>query len=138
MARYPSNLPVKLKEEAERWAAAQGVSLNQSIMWSVAEKVGALRHDLNDPDFPQITYRRGASGVPTPYLSATGVRVQTVVVAARQWELSVEEIAAEYDLTEAQVEEALAFYEVHRAEIDAAVEAERRLEPGQGSQAAHA
>lgn len=128
MARYPLNLPVQLKKEAERWAASQGVSLNQFIMWSVAEKVGALRQDLNDPDFPQVTYRRGAAGVPTPVLRGTGIRVQTVVVAARQWELTAEEIAAEYDVTESQVEEALAFYEAHLAEVDAAIEAEEALE----------
>jgi uncharacterized protein (DUF433 family) len=128
MARYPLNLPVQLKKEAERWAASQGVSLNQFIMWSVAEKVGALRQDLNDPDFPQVTYRRGAAGVPTPMLRGTGIRVQTVVVAARQWELTAEEIAAEYDVTESQVEEALAFYEAHQAEVDAAIEAEETLE----------
>lgn len=138
MARYPLNLPVQLKEEAERWAASQGVSLNQFIMWSGAEKVGALRQELNDPDFPQVTYRRGAAGVPTPVLRGTGVRVQTVVVAARQWELTLEQVAAEYDLTEAQVEEALAFYDAHQAEVDAAMEAERELEPPQGAQAAHA
>ena len=128
MARYPLNLPVQLKKEAERWAASQGVSLNQFIMWSVAEKVGALRQDLNDPDFPQVTYRRGAAGVPTPVLRGTGIRVQTIVVAAGGWELTVEEIATEYDLTESQVEEVLAFYEVHQAEVDAAIEAERTLE----------
>jgi uncharacterized protein (DUF433 family) len=128
MARYPLNLPVQLKKEAERWAASQGVSLNQFIMWSVAEKVGALRQDLNDPDFPQITYRRGAAGVPTPVLRGTGTRVQTVVVTARQWGLTTEQIAAEYDLAESQVEEALAFYEAHRAELDAAMEAEQTLE----------
>jgi uncharacterized protein (DUF433 family) len=128
MARYPLNLPVQLKKEAERWAASQGVSLNQFIMWSVAEKVGALRQDLNDPDFPQIAYRRGAAGMPTPALRGTGIRVQTVVVAAQQWGLTTEQIAADYDLTEAQVEEALAFYEAHRAEIDSAMEAEQKLE----------
>ncbi len=128
MARYPLNLPVQLKKEAEQWAASQGVSLNQFIMWSVAEKVGALRHNLNDPDFPQITYRRGAAAVPTPVLRGTGIRVQTIVVAAQQWGLTVEQIAAEYDLTESQVEEALAFYEAHRAEVDAALEAEQTLE----------
>ena len=42
--------------------------------------------------------------------------------------LTVEQIAAEYDLTESQVEEALAFYEAHRAEVDAALEAEQTLE----------
>jgi uncharacterized protein (DUF433 family) len=128
MARYPLNLPVQLKKEAEQWAALQGVSLNQFIMWSVAEKVGALRHDLNDLDFPQVTYRRGAAAVPTPVLRGAGIRVQTVVVAAQQWGLTVEQITAEYDLTQSQVEEALAFYEAHRAEVDAAMEAEQTLE----------
>ncbi len=128
MARYPLNLPIQLKKEAEQWAASQGVSLNQFIMWSVAEKVGALRQDLNDPDFLQITYRRGAAAVPTPVLHGTGIRVQTVVVAVQQWGGTPEQVAAEYDLTESQVEEALAFYEAHRAEIDAAVEAEQTLE----------
>ena len=58
MARYPLNLPAKLKQEAEQWAADQGVSLNQFILWSVAEKVGALKQNLDDPAFPRITYRR--------------------------------------------------------------------------------
>ena len=128
MARYPLNLPVELKKEAERWAASQGVSLNQFIMWSVAEKVGALRQNLDDPRFPQITYRRGAAGVPTPVLRGTGIRVQTIVVASRQWGLSTEQVAAEYDLTESQVEEALAFYAAHQAEVDAAMETEQTLE----------
>ncbi len=138
MARYPLNLPVQLKEDAERWAASQGVSLNQFIMWSVAEKVGALRQDLNDPAFPQITYRRGAAGVPTPVLHGTGIRVQTIVVSARQWGFGVDQIAAEYDLTEAQVEAALAFYEAHRAEVDAAVEAEHKLQRAHEQAATHA
>ena len=138
MARYPLNLPVQLKEEAERWAAAQGVSLNQFIMWSVADKVGALRQELNDPDFPQITYRRGAAGVPTPVLRGTGIRVQTLVLAVRQWGLTVARIAAEYDLREAQVEEALAFYEAHRAEVHAAMEVEAELEAAQKPQTTHA
>ena len=128
MARYPLNLPIQLKKEAEQWAASQGISLNQFIMWSVAEKVGALRQDLNDPDFPQITYRRGAAAVPTPVLRGTGIRVQTILVAVQQWGLTPGQVAAEYDLTESQVEEALAFYEAHRAEIDAAMEAEQTLE----------
>jgi len=128
MARYPLNLPVALKKEAERWADSQGVSLNQFIMWSVAEKVGALRQELNDPDFPGITYRRGASGVPMPTLIGSGIRVQTIVVAAQHWDFDPEAIADEYDLNVSQVEEALAFYEAHRAEIDAAMEAEERLE----------
>ena len=132
MARYPLNLPVRLKQEAERWAASQGISLNQFIMWSVAEKVGALRQDLDDPDFHQITYRRGAAGVPTAVLRGTRIRVQTVVVAARLWGFTVEEIATQYDLTASQVEEALAFYKAHRTELDAAMEAEQTLEAAHG------
>lgn len=42
MARYPLSLPVQLKQEAEMLATQQGVSLNQFILWAVAEKVGAL------------------------------------------------------------------------------------------------
>ena len=47
MARYPLNLPVRLKQDAERWAREQGTSLNQFIVWAVAEKLGefALRAD---------------------------------------------------------------------------------------------
>jgi uncharacterized protein (DUF433 family) len=128
MSRYPLNLPGQLKKEAEHWANQQGVSLNQFIMWSVAEKVGALSQLLDDPEFPQITYQRGAAGTPTPVLRGTGVRVQTIVGAVRYWALSPEEIALDYDLSKAQVKEALAFYEAHQGEIDAAIAAEESLE----------
>ncbi len=128
MARYPLNLPVQLKKEAEEWASSQGISLNQFILWAVSEKVGALKQLLDDPAFPQVTYRRGASARPVPILRGTGVRVQTVVVAAQQWGLSMAEIAAEYDLTQAQVRDALDFYEAHRQEIDADIAAEQALE----------
>ena len=129
MSRYPLNLPGQLKKEAEHWANQQGVSLNQFIMWSVAEKVGALSQLLDDPEFPQITYQRGAAGTPTPVLRGTGVRVQTIVGAVRYWALSPEEIASDYDLAKAQVQEALDFYEAHQTEIDAAMAAEKNLEP---------
>jgi len=128
MARYPLNLPAQLKEEAEKWAADQGVSLNQFIMWAVAEKVGSLSQNLNDPAFPRITYRRGAAGQPMPVLRGTGIRVQTVAVVTQQWEMTPAQIAAEYGLTEAQVNEALAFYKAHRAEIEASIAAELALE----------
>lgn len=127
MSRYPLNLPQQLKKEAELWAQRQGVSLNQFILWATAEKVGALNQQLDDPDFPQITYRRGASGVPTPVLRGTGIRVQTIVVASAEWELSPAEIAAQYELTQRQVEEALAFYAAHRAEIDSLLNLEQSL-----------
>lgn len=128
MSRYPLNLPVELKREAEEWAANQGVSLNQFIMWAVAEKVGELRQNLDDPAFPQVSYRRGAAGTPVPVLRGTGIRVQTIVVAQEQWQMTPAQIAEEYGVTVSQVEEALAFYAAHRAEIDAALQAEEILE----------
>jgi len=127
MARYPLNLPQQLKREAEALARNQGVSLNQFILWATAEKVGALSQQLDDPAFPQITYRRGASGAPTPVLRGTGLRVQTIVVAHEQWGMTAAEIAEEYGLTQRQIEEALAFYAAHREEIDARLDREARL-----------
>ncbi len=124
MARYALNLPAQLKQEAETWATTQGTSLNQFILWAVAEKVGALKYQLDDPAFPHITYRRGASGSPVAVLRGTGLRVQTVVVAAQTWGLAPAALAAEYDLTVAQVEEALAFAAAHRDEIVAALAGE--------------
>ena len=95
MARYTLNLPVQLKQDAETWAAQQGVSLNQFILWAVAEKVDSLSHRLDDPAFPHITYRRGASGQPTAVVRGTGVRVQTLVVATQTWELTLAQVAAD-------------------------------------------
>ncbi len=131
MSRYPLNLPAQLKQEAETWAGVQGISLNQFIMWAVAEKVGELRHNLDDPAFPQVTYRRGAAGTPTPVLRGTGIRVQTVAAAVERWQMTPAQIAAEYDLALAQVEEALAFYAAHHAEIAALLQAEEILEGAQ-------
>lgn len=128
MARYPLNLPAQLKQQAEHWATKQGVSLNQFILWAVSEKVGALNQQLDDPAFPHVTYRRGASGQPTPVLRGTGIRVQTIVIATQAWGLSPAQVAAEYDLTEAQVKNVLAFYKAHRQEIDASIAAEQTLE----------
>lgn len=128
MARYPLNLPARLKQEAEEWAADQGISLNQFIMWAVAEKVGSLKHGLDDSDHPHVTYRRGAAGIPTPVLRGTGIRVQTLVVAAQLWEWTPTQIADEYGLSEIQVRDALAFYEAHRTQIDAAIAAEQEME----------
>lgn len=127
MARYVLNLPNALKQAAERVAKKQGVSLNQFILWSVAEKVGELSQELDDADFPDITYRRGASGVLAPVIRGTGIRVQTIVIEAES--KSPNEIAEDYDLTKFQVREALGFYEAHRAEIDAHIQAEAALKP---------
>jgi uncharacterized protein (DUF433 family) len=94
---------------------------------SVAEKVGGLLQGLDDPDFPAVTYRRGASGSLTPILQGTGIRVQTIVIAAQN--NTHAEIAEDYDLSRAQVQAALGFYQAHRVDIDAHIQAEAALEP---------
>ena len=127
MARYPLNLPQQLKQEAETWARAQGVSLNQFILWATAEKVGSLNQQIDDPAFPQITYRRGASGIPMPVLRGTGLRVQTIAVAHERWDMTPAEIAEEYGLTLQQIEAALAFFASHQAEIETHIAREERL-----------
>ena len=127
MARYPLNLPQQLKQEAEALALKQGISLNQFILWATAEKVGALNQQLDDPAFPQVTYRRGSAGIPVPVLRGAGVRVQAIVVAHEQWGMAPEAIAAEYELTVPQIEAALAFHAAHRGEIEAHLEREARL-----------
>ena len=93
----------------------------------MAEKVGALKQQLDDPDFPHITYRRGTAGVPTPVVRGTGIRVQTIVIAVKRWEMTPAEVVAEYDLMQDQVADALGFYEAHRAEIEAAIADEEAL-----------
>jgi len=132
MSRYARSLPIQLKKEAEEWAKQQGISLNQFILWAVAEKLGALRSQVDDPDFPHITYRRGASRRPTPALSGTGIRLQAIITAADKRNLSAPEIADQYDLSETQVREAQAFYTTHRGEIDADIQSEAKLEPQGG------
>ncbi len=127
MSRYPLNLPQQLKQEAEAWAQKQGVSLNQFILWATAEKIGALNQQLDDPRFPQLTYRRGAAGIPTPVLRGTGIRVQAIVIAAEQWGMSPAEIADEYDVSVKQIEAALAFADAHRQEIETHLRVEAQL-----------
>ena len=128
MSRYSLKLPHILKQDAEHWASSQGVSLNQFIVWAVAEKVGALKQRLADPRFPHIVYRLGASNWPTPVLRGTGLRVQTVAIAAHQWGMTPTEIAEQHSIKEAQVQEVLEFYEAHRSEIDALMRGEEELE----------
>jgi uncharacterized protein (DUF433 family) len=54
--------------------------------------------------------------------------VQTIVIAAHKCGFSPNQIAAEYDLSEAQVKDVFAFYAVHCQEIDASIAAERIIE----------
>ncbi len=127
MARYALNLPADLKREAEELAARQGISLNQFIMWSVSEKVTSLRQSLDDPDFPGITYRSGASGWVSPVLRGTGIRVQTIVKQLA-FGMKPDQIAEDYGLDIHKVKEAQAFYNAHRPEIDGSMKAEEDLE----------
>ena len=127
MARYALNLPKQLKQDAESAAAIQGVSLNQFILWAVAEKIGGLKEQLSDPEHPHIAYRRGSSGQLQPVIRTTGIRVQTLVVATKEWDMSAEQLAHEYDLSKVQVEDALAYYADHQNEIDAAMMVEQEM-----------
>ena len=132
MAESLLHLPIFLQEEARELAQRQGVSLDQFIVWAVAEKVGELKQSLDDPRFPHVTYRRGAAGRPTPVVRGTGIRVQTLVISAKDWQMSHGEIAENYDLTQEQVEGALAFYEAHRGEIESSIAEEVHLEEAHG------
>jgi uncharacterized protein (DUF433 family) len=127
MPRYPLNLPVELKRAAEEAAREQGVSLNQLVLWSLAEKVSELRvaregrlPAVPDRRFPSISFRLGASGRLRPVVTGTGVFVKTLGTAHEAWGMSREEIQREYPgLTLQQVTEAIAYFEAHRSEIEA-------------------
>lgn len=127
MTRYALNLPVDLKEEAQMLAKKQGVSLNQFIMWSVSEKVATMRQQLDDPQFPLITYRRGGSGIPRPVIRGTAIHVQTLVQWIKFGE-TPQEVAKDYDLDIKQIQEAQAFYKVHKKEIDKHIKDEEDME----------
>ena len=85
-------------------------------------------HKSDDRVFPEITYVRGASGQLVPVWRGTRLRVQTVVIAAQKWGFSPNQIAIEYDLSEAQVNDVFAFYAAHSHEIDASIAAENIIE----------
>lgn len=88
---------------------------------------------LDDPDFPGIAYRRGASGIPAPVLRGTGIRVHTIVISNREWDETPEEIAVQYDLSEGLVKEALRFYRAHQAEVDLLIQTDSMLELNRNS-----
>lgn len=121
-------LPEKLLKEVEKSALKQGISVEQFILWTLAEKVGVLSQSNTNSESPFISYKRGASGKLTPMINNSGIRVQTLVIAHYNWNLSMAEIAHEYNLTEALVKEALAFYQTHREEIDQMIASEQGLE----------
>ncbi|GBO54596.1 hypothetical protein APA_2543 [Pseudanabaena sp. lw0831] len=123
MTAYTLNLPDRLKQEVEQLAQNQGISLDQFVLWAVTEKVGTLK-----ASFSLIAYRQGASGQVFPVVRGTGVRVQTLTIAAHKWGMSAAQIADEYDLSEEQVTEVLRFYAINKEQIDLAISCDQSLE----------
>jgi uncharacterized protein (DUF433 family) len=119
--RYALSLPVDLKREAERAAKEQGVSLNQFILWSLADKVAQLRNSLSPSAFPSITIIKSASGQLVPVVN-NGVRVQTIVIASQVWGESPQNIAEQYGLPKKVVEETLKYYEANKRYVDMLIE----------------
>ena len=128
MASYSVNLPLQLQQAVEQCAKNQGISLDQFILWAITEKVTVLQQQFYDPAFPHITYRQGANGEAVAIIQGTGIRVQTIVIAAYHWGMSSNQIAEEYGLTELQINNALRFYTTHQAEIDTAIANEQAIE----------
>jgi uncharacterized protein (DUF433 family) len=127
--RYSLNLPIDLKQDAEQIAERQGVSLNQLILWSLAEKVTSLKSKIDDPNFPDITYKLDADNQLVPIIKGKGIRVQTLVIAFNDWKESVAEISQQYDLPQKTVKQSLSFYEVHKIVVDALIDSNIKAEP---------
>ena len=127
--RYSLNLPIDLKQDAEQIAERQGVSLNQLILWSLAEKVTALKSKIDDPNFPDITYKLDSENQLVPYVKGKGIRVQTLVIAAYEWKESAAELSMQYDLPQKTVKQALAFYEAHKKMVDGLIDLNSQAEP---------
>jgi predicted HicB family RNase H-like nuclease len=67
MTPYTLNLPLQLQQEAEKLAASQGISLDEFILWAVAEKVAALKQqysldELIEPIAPENIHNEIDSG----------------------------------------------------------------------------
>lgn len=95
-------------------------SVHVKTMEAAVEPSGGLH-------FSQVIYYEGAAG-PKPVLKGTNLRVQTIVTAVQKWNMTPEEVAADYDLQAVQVLAALDYYTDHHNEIDAAIEDEVALE----------
>jgi uncharacterized protein (DUF433 family) len=130
--RYSLNLPVDLKQEAERIAQQQKISLNQLILWSLTEKVTSLKGNLNDPEFPSISYKRDTTNQLVPVISGKSIRVQTIVIARMQWKESVADICRQYNLSKKMVDDALGFYSAHKTLVDALISENEQFEGAHG------
>lgn len=91
-----------------------------------------MKTNIDDPRFPAITYRRGASGIPTPVIRGTGMRVETLVVAHQRWGQSATELAEQYELPLKAIDAALAYYQAHQEEIDTLIRIEQEIESRHG------
>ena len=127
--RYSLNLPVDLNQDAEEMAERQGISLNQLILWSLAEKVTALKSKIDDPNFPDITYKLDSDNQLVPFVKGKGIRVQTLVIAFYEWKEPAAELSRQYDLPIKTVKQALSFYEAHKKAVDALIDSNSEAEP---------
>ncbi len=136
MTQYSLKLPPKLQQEAEKYATDQGITLDNLIIWVIskrspsrcAEKIGSLKQSLDDNNFPDIVYSRNQEGEMIPKLRGTNIQVKTLVVAVKNWQLTRQQVADEYGISEEQVNNVMAFYEQHYQEIDTAIATDKVLE----------
>ncbi|GBF79564.1 DUF433 domain-containing protein [Aphanothece sacrum] len=128
MLPYSLKLPPQLQQEAEKYATDQGITLDNLIIWAIAEKIGSLKQKLDDPNFPDIVYCRNIEGEMIPKLRGTNIQVKTLVIAIQNWRLTPKQVADEYGINEEQVINIMAFYESHRQEIDAVIATDKIIE----------
>ena len=103
------------------------VGLLRSLRNILRRPLRGLKQTLDDPRFPLITYRQGGSGEMQPMIRGTNLRVKTLVVAHKYWEMSAEQIADDWPVSESAVRDALAFYTAHQSEIDAYIAQEEQI-----------
>ncbi|MEL4895420.1 hypothetical protein [Crocosphaera sp. Alani8] len=63
-----------------------------------------------------------------PKLRETNIQVKTLVFAVKNWQLTPQQVADEYGISEEQVNNVMAFYDQHRQEIDTAIATDKVLE----------
>lgn len=109
----------------------QALQLSVEARWQLVQTVlDSLQRETHcalmepDPAFPDIAFRSDAENSWVPVIHGTSIHVRTIVMAAQDWEWSVEQIAEEYGLSKAQVDAALVFYNTHRDEVTSATPAE--------------
>ena len=128
MKQYSFNLPLKLQQEAEKYATDQGITLDHLIIWAIAEKIGSLKQNLDDRNFPDIVYSRNQGGQIIPKLRGTNIQVKTLVIAVKNWELTPQQVADEYGISEEQVNNVMKFYEQYYQEIDTSIATDQVFE----------